>query len=367
MEQADAEFWVEVLTAVRSVAPTAVAVLVVAGVLFLTRKVFDRLEERGRARRFTSQMTLLGLTVAGLIVVVLSLKIDPAAKSNLLTLIGIVLSAAIALSATTVLGNILAGLMIRSLRRLHTGDFVETEGHFGRITELGLLFTEIQAQDSTLWQIPNLYLVQRPLQIVRSQGTLVTADVSLGYDVPRKGAREALHKAVEHSGLEEPFVLVVELGDFSVTYRCGGLLREVKSLVSTKSSLRGSMLDALHDAGIEIASPTLMITRALEPEQRILPPVDRSPAPEEDEEVKLESIAFEKADAAEVVDALRQQMATLMEQRRELAEQAKAARKEAKEGGEGEAPALEQSLEKVDRRLERLRTMIEAQSSQLED
>jgi small-conductance mechanosensitive channel len=350
--------------------PTAAAVLLVAGALVLAGKLFDRWEQHGQARRFSRQLTLLGLTVAGLVVVVLSLPLPPSEKGNLLSLIGIVLSAAIALSSTTVLGNILAGLMIRSLRRLRTGDFVESGDQFGRVTELGLLFTEIQAKDSNLWQVPNLYLVQRPLQVVRSQGTIVTADVSLGYDVPRQAVREALRAAAEEAGLEDPFVLVQDLGDFSVCYRCGGLLKEVKSLVSANSTLRAEMLDALHGAGIEIVSPSFMNTRALESSRRMVPPAARpgesEDADEGEEGAGVEAIAVEKADAAELAAALRQQLANLEEQRDQLAERAKAARKTAKEGEPSEAEDLEQAVHKVDSRIERLQTMLQARASELE-
>jgi small conductance mechanosensitive channel len=240
--------------------PLLIAVTAVVAGLWAAGKLFDRWEKRGRASRFTRQLVLLALTIGGLVVVVLTLPIDPGEKGNLLSLIGIVLSAAIALSSTTLLGNLLAGLMVRSLRRLHSGDFVETGEHFGRVTELGLLFTEIQTQDSSLYQVPNMFLVQRPLKVIRSRGTIVTADVSLGYDVPRQRVREALVAAAETVGLEEPFVLVSSLGDFSVVYRVGGLLEDVKTLVSTNSSLRAAMLDQLHEARIEIVSPNFMNT-----------------------------------------------------------------------------------------------------------
>jgi hypothetical protein len=206
--------------------------------------------------------------------------------------------------------------------------------------------------------------------VVRSQGTIVTADVSLGYEVPRQAVREALRAAAEEAGLDDPFVLVQDLGDFSVSYRCGGVLTDVKSLVSANSSLRGEMLDALHAAGIEIVSPTFMNTRALEAGRRVMPPQARPGEEEEAGEAEegggVEAIAFEKADAAEVADALRQQLASLGQQREQLVERAKAARKAAKEGEESEADDLDEAVHKVDRRIERLQSMLQAHDSELE-
>ena len=45
------------------------------------------------------------------------------------------------------IGNVMAGLMLRAVRNFRTGDFVRVEKHFGRVTERGLLHTEIQTED----------------------------------------------------------------------------------------------------------------------------------------------------------------------------------------------------------------------------
>lgn len=359
----EAESSVDLIGVVTAAAPTVLAVVVVAGVLFGARRVFDRWERNGRARHFTRQLTLIGLSVAGLILIVTSLPIPSEERGNLLSLIGLVLSAAIALSSTTLLGNMLAGLMLRSLRHLHTGDFVECESRMGRVTDLGLLFTQIQSPDSDLWHVPNLYLVQHPMRVVRNQGTIVTAEVSLGYDVPRGRVRDALLAAGEQAGLKDPFVLVVELGDFSVTYRCGGLLEEVKSLVSANSRLRAAMLDALHGADIEIVSPTFMNTRALQDGRRMMPSREEAPDGEaaDEEGSEVEDIAFEEAEAAEVTEALKERLSGLEKERDELREKLKGARKE---GGDGEAAELEGALEKLDRRVERLQEIVAARTSE---
>ena len=63
--------------------PTALAVLAVAGALWGAGRLFDRWEGSGRARRFSRQLSMLGLSVAGLVVIVLALPIDPGEKGNL--------------------------------------------------------------------------------------------------------------------------------------------------------------------------------------------------------------------------------------------------------------------------------------------
>jgi hypothetical protein len=124
--------------------------------------------------------------------------------------------------------------------------------------------------------------------------------VSLGYDVPRHSVEECLVRAAENAELTDPFVFVLELGDFSITYQIAGFLEEVKYLISAESKLRECMLDAFHEAGIEIVSPTFMNQRQL-PEGRLFIPKDARPPSEKPaaEETRPEERMFDKAEVAE--------------------------------------------------------------------
>ena len=100
----------------------------------------------------------------------------------------------------------------------------------------------------------------QPMKVVRASGTIVSAEVSLGYDLARARVSDVMLQAALDAGLTDAFVHVRALGDFSVTYRVAGLLADVGSLISARSHPREHMLDALHGAGIEIVSPTFMNT-----------------------------------------------------------------------------------------------------------
>ena len=98
------------------------------------------------------------------------------------------------------------------------------------------------------------------MKVVRASGPIVSAEVSLGYDLARARVSDVMLQAALDAGLTDAFVHVRALGDFSVTYRVAGLLADVGSLISARSHPREHMLDALHGAGIEIVSPTFMNT-----------------------------------------------------------------------------------------------------------
>lgn len=80
-----------------------------------------------------------------------------------------------------------------------------------------------------------------------------------------------LIKAAEKSGLDSPFVYIIELGYFSITYRISGLLIEVKGLLTARSNLFRSILETLQSEGIEIMSPAFMNQRRADDGKKIIP------------------------------------------------------------------------------------------------
>lgn len=260
---------------------------------------------------------LVGILVVALI---LELPIDNEPRGQLLSLLGILVTAAVALSSTTLLGNAMAGFMLRSIRNFHAGDFIVVDGHRGRVSELGLLRTEIQTERRNLTTFPNLYLVSNAVTVVRESGTFIAATVSLGYDVPREKIERCLLEAADHAGLTDAFVFVLELGDFSITYQAAGFLEEVKYLISAESKLRASMLDSLHRAGIEIVSPTFMNQRQLKPEKIFIPEGSRAPKRKVAavKEPRPEERMFDKAELAEAAADAEVQLKVVVEEIEQL-------------------------------------------------
>ena len=270
--------------------------------------------------RISRQLAMMGVTAIAIIIVILGMPISDSVRNQLLSLLGLVVTGAIALSSTTFLGNAMAGLMLRAVRNFRPGDFVHVGDHFGRVSERGLLHTEIQTEDRDLTTLPNLYLITNPVRVVRYSGTVISATVSLGYDVPRKRIINCLKQAAQDAELEDPFVYILELGDYSITYRVAGILREVKFMLSARSWLRECMLDALHNDGIEIVSPTFMNQRQLPLDKLFIPPKERRTEPEPEEEATPEEQIFDKADVAEERADLQEQLTTTAKELVELTE-----------------------------------------------
>ena len=292
----------------KPVVPTGIALVIVIVVLYSVRYVLDKRYAGSLNLKFRRQVATIVLAFAGLLAIIMVLPIDNVRRGQLLSLLGILLSAAIALSSTTLLGNAMAGFMLRAIRNFKPGDFIKVGEHFGRVSDRGLFHVEIQKEDRDLVTIPNIYLVTNPVKVSRSSGTIVSAEVSLGYDVARSEAEKLLLSAGDAAELEEPFTQVLELGDFSVTYRISGLLKETREIISARSRLREAMLDTLHQGGVEIVSPTYMNTRALSERQRMIPRVKAARADEEDmgDTSVPEELVFDKADQAESLEKMKE-------------------------------------------------------------
>ena len=338
--------------------PSGIAVALLIVGLVVAHRVLLRRARAVPGRQFGNQLILAGLTLVGALMILVVLPISNTLRGQLLSLVGIVLSAAIALSSTTLLGNALAGVTLRLLRNFRTGDFLRCGDHFGRVSARGLFHTEIQTIDRDLTTLPNLFLVTHPTTTVRASGTIVSATVSLGYDVPRGRIEELALTAAEKAGLEDPFMLIGELSDFSVSYRVCGLLREVKQLITIRSRLRGCLLDALHGGGVEIVSPSFMNQRVYATDQRFIP---KRKAKRHDDTGKAESVVFDKADAAESHEALLTAHRKLGEELTELGKRIK----ECKE--DDERARLERERDSVREHREHVQRTIEEQGGKMDE
>jgi small-conductance mechanosensitive channel len=348
--EGDVEKFIELLLGFKSVIGSAALIAGVIMALGVLNKVLQKNATEMSGKRFRNQLIMSAALFCGLVIIILGLPISSAKQGQLLTLIGILLSVGISLSSSTILSNAMAGIMLKTVRSFRSGDFVHVENHFGRVTERGLFHTEIQTADRDLITLPNLFLANKPVKVVRSSGTVISASVSLGYDVPQARIKELLLGAAEEVGLQEPFVQVLELGDYSVTYRTAGLLEETKRLITYRSRLRSAMLDALHGGGVEIVSPGFMNIRDFDPDRHFIPAPVRAHQAETTDAAPVEMV-FDKAEVAASLAELKKHLAEADEALKEARQMVKdAADKEAKAAAESRVAEIERNIENLNRR-----------------
>ncbi len=294
-----------------SLGPTIITILFVLGIYYVANFLLSR-QSKGKADwSIIKSLILFAIALIGFIAIILSLPMDQGLKGQVTGLIGIVISAALALSSATFIGNGLAGIMLRSINSFKPGDFIRVNDHFGRITERGLFHTEIQTENRDLKTLPNLYLATNPVSVTRATGTFISSMVSLGYDVNRLKIEKALLQAAQDADLKDPFVRITELGDYSVVYKVYGMLEEIKTILTAESRLNVLTLDALHGAGIEIVSPTFMNQRQVG--ETVFIPKKTKIKDSELHHAKPEDLIFDKADEAESLEKLKERQTEALE------------------------------------------------------
>ena len=320
-------------------------------VLGLADRIMDR---QAGVTKFTRQLTLILLTVLAGLTALLVLPAWIVSPQTVIQLVGIAATVVVTLGSTTLVSNAMAGLMLRSVRSFRPGDFIKVDDHLGRVSERGLFHAEIQTIHRDLITLTNQFLITRPLRVVRHSGTVITADVSLAYDVAHQLVEPLLMEAAERAGLEESFVQVITLGDYTVTYRIAGFLSDVKSLFTAQSTLRRRVLDTLHDAGVEIASPMLMGHRALSETEALVPKVDKAVLAhrEEEESAAPSDLIFDKAEEAELDDRAQQELETLRDEVKALKQEIKKAADLDKSKLGKEIDALQAEIEVVEAEFE---------------
>ena len=309
----------------------------------------------GAQARLPRQLAMFVLTVMLLVMMIILFPMSDSTRGQVITLLGVVITGVIALSSTTFVANVMAVLMLTVVKSLQPGDVIRVAEKFGRVTERGLFHTEIQTEDRDLVTLPNLHLATNPVTVVHSTGTIIAAELSLGYDISRRKVEDLLKQAAQQAELQDPFVLIIELGDFSVLYRISGFLPEVKNLITAKSTLKKFVLDVLHEADVEIVSPRFMNQRQLAPEGKMIPTHESEPQvrPAQKETIP-EELIFDKAQQAAEVEVLRNELDKLNTQFDELSKQKKSLSKDEQEGLQFQLDVIDEQRKRLADELDKL-------------
>ena len=331
--------------------------LLLAASYFANRQLVRYYDDRPHLKA-RQQLFQIALLLGAVLLFILIITIDSAdLRQELLGLYGIIVSATIALSSTTLVGNILAGIMLKAIGSCRPGNYITVGDHFGRISEMDLLHTELQTEDRDLTTLPNLYLVTNPVRVMRRSGTLLNVELSLGYEVSRHEIEEILIEAAIETELEKPFVQIRNLGDYSITYRVAGILKEDNRLLEKRRELRARTLDSLHAAGIEIVSPSFMNTRAIQENQTFVPTGRRRQ--EDSRNLSPDSVVFDKAEKAESVEKLRETLGDLQLQLQKTNESI------ADLDDEKAIAAAQETAAEIEQRADRIRSLIERKEQRI--
>lgn len=317
-----------VLNILKSLWEPAAVLIVLVLLVALNAWTFNRFKTLSSGTKVIRRTIAAVLVLMGTLAFILTLPIDHSLKGQILSFLGIIISAGIALSSTTLLGNMIAGIMNNSIKRFRSGDLIKIGDLQGRVTKKSIFHVEIQLEDSNFITLPNLYIASNPVKITRKTNSVISTTVSLGYDIPRTKIEAALKEAATATGLTDPYVYITNLGDFSVVYKIHGFLKDSSKFFSTISLLNTKVMDTLHEKKIEIVSPTFMNQRRIDdtifiPEQSHKePPPEKAASPEDlifDEAIKSEEIE-KKKDSLQKIDEKREALKEKMKEMKDKQE-----------------------------------------------
>ncbi len=323
--------------------PTVVVVIVII-VLLLNRWIFNRMKSVGSAVTIIRRSIVFLISFIGAIIFILSFPIEAQMKGQILSFLAIIISAGIALSSTTLLGNLLAGFMNNSMNRFRNGDLIKINDLQGRVLRKSVFHVEIQLEDSNYVTIPNMFMATNPVKLTRKTSTVISTTVSLGYDVPRTKVEQALKEAALATGLSDPYVYITGLGDYSVTYKIHGFLKDTGKFFTTSSLLNAKVMDLLHMNRIEIVSPTFMNQRRVD-ERQFIPEFHAEKKALADE-ISPEELVFDEAIKSEETEKKKDLLQKMINRKEEL----KSEIKETKD---------EEAIKKHKRTIERLEELID--------
>ncbi|BCE01168.1 mechanosensitive ion channel family protein [Marinicellulosiphila megalodicopiae] len=285
--------------------PTLIQLSVFVGSIFFVKwwMLGSRLQ-LGAEAKLPRQVLFFFISIVIFVGLILVLNVPESIKGQILSLLGILLTAVIALSSTTFVANAMSGLLLRMINSFKPGDFIKVQGQFGRVTQRGLFHCEIQTEDRDLTTIPNLYLMTNNVSVIHKSGTIVSVSLSLGYEYHHQIIEPLLLKSAQDTQLTDPFVMVTELSDFSVSYKVAGFLEDVTKNLTVRSKLRKNILTVLHSNNIEIVSPNFVNQRVYDLAAQFIPKAQ----PTMNQVLKNESIAedimFDKGQLADEIEQL---------------------------------------------------------------
>lgn len=193
----------------------------------------------------------------------------PSSDSEVFQGVSVFIGVVVSLGSTSVVGNVMAGLVMTYMRPFHIGDFIRFGDTEGEVVEKSMLVTRIRTRKNEVVTIPNSNIMSAQTSnfsfSAQRYGIIVHTKVTIGYDEPHEKIEALLLQAAEQTdGIKKypkPFVRITALDDFYVEYEINGYTERAKTLTTVYSALHQQMLDTLHGAGVEIMSPHIEALR----------------------------------------------------------------------------------------------------------
>lgn len=187
----------------------------------------------------------------------------PGASSGVFQGISVFVGLIISLGSSTVIGNIIAGLVITYMRPFKLGDRIKLNETTGNVIEKTPFVTRLRTPKNEVVTIPNSFIMSSHTinysASARQFGLIIHSTVTIGYDAPWRQVHQLLINAARITpGViddPKPFVLETELQDYYPCYQINAYIKDADKLAQIYSDLHQNIQDTFNEAGVEIMSP----------------------------------------------------------------------------------------------------------------
>lgn len=169
----------------------------------------------------------------------------------------------ISLGSTSVISNVMAGMIITYMRPFKIGDRIKLNDTIGNVMEKTPFVTRIKTPKNEIVTIPNSFVLSSHTinysSSARKYGLIIHSEISIGFDVPWELAHELLiEAALKIANVEKepaPFVLETSLEDFYPVYQINAYIKDADKSAQIYSELHRNIQELAAEAGIELLSP----------------------------------------------------------------------------------------------------------------
>lgn len=167
------------------------------------------------------------------------------------------------LGSTSVIANVVAGVILTYMRGFRIGDVVKIGDTTGRVVTVSLLVTRLRTPKNVQVTIPNSILMGNQVtnySFAASENRLILpTSVTIGYDAPWRQVHGLLLLAAERTSQvlrdPAPFVLQNGLDDFYVKYELNVYAASADNMPQLYSELHQQIQDVFNEYGVQIMSP----------------------------------------------------------------------------------------------------------------
>jgi small-conductance mechanosensitive channel len=187
----------------------------------------------------------------------------PGSSSVVFQGVSVFIGLVISISSTSIIGNLLAGLVITFMRSFRIGDTIKAGENTGVVIEKSAFVTRIRTFKGEFITIPHSNILSSHVinyTVSAEDDSLVLyTTITIGYDVPWQKVHEMMINAAlaTQNILKDPlpYVLQTSLNDYHVSYQVNAYTRNPELQTQIYSELHRNIQVKFNEAGVEILSP----------------------------------------------------------------------------------------------------------------